>query len=95
MVFTQICSYVDLLVRGIEVRLPEVVFFGGGVGSGKGTARAFVQKNYPFYTIDTTDVLKEAAEKNDEIKEKMEKAELITSDTVVNLIAHKMDENPN
>jgi len=37
MVFKQICAYVDLLVRNIEVRLPEVIFFSGGVGSGKNT----------------------------------------------------------
>jgi len=74
MVFTQICSYVDLLIQGIEVRLPEVVFFGGGIGSGKGTARAFVKEKYPFHTIDTTEVLKEAGEKNEEIKAKMDNA---------------------
>lgn len=38
MVFKQVCSYVDLLVQGVEVRLPEVIFFSGGLGSGKATA---------------------------------------------------------
>lgn len=80
MVFKQICTYVDLLVKGIEVRLPEVIFVSGGVGSGKNTQRKMIEEKYPFVTINTSELLKKASESNEEIKACMESGKLVTSD---------------
>jgi UMP-CMP kinase len=94
-VFKQICSYVDNLVQGIEVRLPEVVFFSGGLGSGKATALKQVQEKYPFATIDCSTVLRTAAEQNEDVKKCIEAGELVSSDMVVKLLGDEMDKVEN
>jgi adenylate kinase family enzyme len=91
-VFKQITAYLDKLVENIEVRLPEVVFFSGPVGSGRATQLKAVKENYEFCTIDTAEVLKKAAETDEFVRGKINSGALVDSETVVNLLGDAMDE---
>lgn len=83
------------MVENIEVRLPEVVFFSGPVGSGRATQLKHVAGNYDFCTIDTAEVLKKAAETDEYVRAKMNSGSLVDSETVVNLLGDAMDEKDN
>jgi adenylate kinase family enzyme len=90
-VFKQISAYIDKLVENIEVRLPEVVFFSGAVGSGRATQLKNVGESYDFTTIDVAEVLKKAASEDEHVRKVMNSGELVDSETVVNLLADAMD----
>jgi dephospho-CoA kinase len=62
------------------VRLPEVIFLSGGVGSGKKTALQRIKEKYGFHTIDTSSLLKAAAETNSAVKEAMDNVRMVSSD---------------
>ena len=67
-VFKQICAYIDHLIYHKEVRLPEVIFFSGGVGSGQGTQMNKICSKYGFKGIDTSALIRKASESDQEIK---------------------------
>lgn len=67
-VFKQICAYIDNLIFHKEVRLPEVIFFSGGIGSGQGTQMKKICSKYGITGIDTSELIRKASESDEEIK---------------------------
>ena len=89
-IFRQICAYIDNLIYQKEVRLPEVIFFSGGAGSGQETQMNKICHKYGLKRIDTSALLSNVAQSNEEIKAQMSAGKLVDSDQVVNLIIDQM-----
>ena len=92
-VFEQLSRYIEQIIIGKEIRLPEVLFFSGGIASGKRTQMAHLKEKYGFCTMDCSEVLRAAAESDEKIKKDMAEGNLVDSVTVVDKLVEEMDKH--
>ena len=80
-----------------ELQGKNIVFVLGGPGSGKGTQCDKIVAKYGFYHLSTGDLLREelvsGSARADELKDIMAKGELVSMDTVLELVKEAMIKN--